>query len=313
LLQDRIEDIVNDIKNGKLGCVNCTVSKGKERERAPVAMPIVEKQILKAEKPTPKAVTKAVVPTYRAVMSNFGMNREPNYTNVMKVGNQDGFTVKVGKARRKTVTKKAEIVQKDVTPERERHLKIRFVGPRGVRHVLPGGIITESILSKLNETICGLNIDAYFSKAGTNKWGDVEMTLARTRAVDLANARKAMEDALNEIEFKDFTFVRDTKKIKLYLAMVPLMRGGYGTEWKPEDWHCEDAFDGLATDIEHCNPGTFVCARPSWVGKLHTMKARKQTTAGLIVLCEMNDFIKGTLARTEPKMLVGGRKRFCRV
>jgi len=39
-----------------------------------------------------------------------------------------------------------------------------------------------------------------------------------------------MTDALQSIGMRDFTFVRDTKKVKIYVAMVPLMKGGYGKE-----------------------------------------------------------------------------------
>jgi len=57
------------------------------------------------------------------------------------------------------------------------------------------------------------------------------MTLARTRAEDLKNAGGAMREAPTDLGLKDFAFVRDGKKIKVYLAMVPLSKRGYGRIW----------------------------------------------------------------------------------
>ena len=43
------------------------------------------------------------------------------------------------------------------------------------------------------------------------------------------------------------------------------------------------------------------------------MKERKNWKAGLIILCEENDTLKIMLSRQNPKMVVGGRSRFCRI
>jgi len=43
------------------------------------------------------------------------------------------------------------------------------------------------------------------------------------------------------------------------------------------------------------------------------MKGRKQTTAGMILLCKENECLKEMLKTDEPKVLVTGRKRFCRI
>ena len=112
---------------------------------------------------------------------------------------------------------------------------------------------------------------------------------------------------------QEFKLVPDTKKVKVYINDVPLKRDGYGEDWKPEDWYSENAFDSLAADIERSNPGVFICARPSWVGKLHVMKNRNNWKAGLIVLCEETDSVKIMLGRNNPKIIVGGRTKFCRV
>jgi len=69
----------------------------------------------------------------------------------------------------------------------------------------------------------------------------------------------------------------------------------------------------MIADIERSNPGIHVEARPSWVGKLNIMKERKQTKAGMILLREENEYLRGVLGKDEPKLLVAGRKRFCSV
>jgi len=79
------------------------------------------------------------------------------------------------------------------------------------------------------------------------------------------------------------------------------------------DWNTADAFDEMAADIESSNPGVYVSARPSWVGKLGILKERKHMSAGLTILCEETAELKRMMAGNEPRMLVGGRKRFCRI
>ena len=86
-----------------------------------------------------------------------------------KEGDKDGFTKVIGKAERKTVSKKAEIVKHDVPPVRERHFKIRFEGERGKKHELPQGVTQERIRVVLNKTLKSLNIDGYFSMVGKKR------------------------------------------------------------------------------------------------------------------------------------------------
>ena len=99
--------------------------------------------------------------------------------------------------------------------------------------------------------------------------------------------------------------------MKVYLTRVLLGKGK--REWSLEDWIGEGAFDGMVNDIKNSNPGIHVWSRPSWVGNFGLIASRKQCTAGLVVIVEESDKLKEIIARREPKMLVGGRLRFCRV
>ena len=324
---DRLEEIVESIKNGSLGCEKCKVSKGKALA-APIVPYVPQMKVVKVEKrdkgkavervsggKQAGSVTPLDVPSYKSAVGNFLAEKPKKITYAGKAveGNKEGFTVVVGKAERKKGTRKAEVKHDNVPPVKERHLKVRFTGKRGVRHILPEGVSTESVRSELNKTLKELNVEGYFSTANANRWGDIELTLARTRAIDIVNTGNAMTEALEGLGLKEFSFVRDTPKVMLYVAMVPLKKGGFGQDWSPEDWSGENAFDTLAADIENSNPGVFIRARPSWVGKLHVMKSRKQSTAGLKILCETNQTTREILGRKEPKILIGGRLRFCRV
>ena len=318
-LRDKFEDFMAEVKEGKYGCENCKDRKGKGKE-----VPYIPKQILKRKVETGESskvmenkVKNADVPAYRNTVGSFANERcdtnKKSWSAVAKAGDKDGFTKVVGKAERKTVAKKMNIIKHDVPILRERHLKIRFLGKKGVGHTLPEGVSPENVRVKLNQTLKGFNVDGYFSIVGRNRWGDIELTLARTRAIDLVGAGEVMKQALEEMGLENFEFARDTKKVKIYVAMVPLMKGGYGREWKIEDWQAVNSFDQMIADIEESNPGIHIEARPSWVGKLGIMKERKQTTAGLTILCEENSYVKEILMKDEPKMLIAGKKRFCRV
>jgi len=271
------------------------------------------------EKGMVKRNNDADVPAYRNNVGSFANKRSMNlpekksWSTVAKEGDKDGFT-KVGwKAERKTVAKKMNIIKHDVPILRERHLKIKFLGGKGVKHTLLEGVSPEKIRVKLNQTLKSFNIDGYFSIVGKNRWGDIELTLARTKAEELVKAGEVMTQSLNEMGLDEFEFVRDTKKVKIYVAMVPLTKNRYRREWKIEDWQETTSFDGMVADIDKSNPGIHIEARPSWVGKLNIMKERRQSTAGMTLLCEDNEYLKEMLSKDKPKMLVSGRKMFCRI
>jgi len=244
-------------------------------------------------------------PTYKKPKDSF--------VEVARRNEDKEFTTVVNKKDTRKMTKLGEIKKTIQIPERERRLSSRFNRKANGKQGLPTNIGAEKIRLELKEILKGLNFDPYFAKANTTRMGDVYLCLANTRASEIVKAKDAMTMCMKNIGLEDFVWTPDTKKVKVYQSDVPLMRDGFGGEWKPQDWQGENAFDKLAADIERSNPGVYVCARPSWVGKLHVMKERKQWKAGLIILCEETDMLKGTLGRQNPKMFVGGRNRYCRL
>jgi len=105
-------------------------------------VPEVTSRKMEVEK---RVVSTKAIPTYKK--STGGFVAESSHPKVQswaektKDGNEKGFKVVVGKVEKKKVSKKLEVVKKEVAPESERHLKIRFVGKRGVKHALPEGVI----------------------------------------------------------------------------------------------------------------------------------------------------------------------------
>ena len=279
-------------------------------------------KITKNETPyIPKTIMKKKeeeVPILPALVRNreWGTSSENSdkttYAKIANTGNKK-FTEVVRNPDRKASRKLEDIRKGYLAPERERRLSIRFNRRKNGKQGFPKEISTEMVRKKLNETLKELNIDGYFSKAEKTRMGDVHLCLSKTRAADITTAKNAMTKCMTEIGLQEFNWMADTKKVKVYINDVPLIRSGFGGDWKPEDWNGENAFDTLSADIERSNPGIFICARPAWVGKLHVMKERNSWKAGLIILCEETDGLKIALGRNSPRLVVGGRNRFCRV
>ena len=298
-LEDRLEKLEGNEK-----CDSVPTTKGK-------GVPYIPKQILTRKE--------EVVPTLPAPVRNrdWGSTSEgtdrTTYAKAANRGIQKGFTEVVRNPAKKAEKKLDEIRKVYVPPERERRLSIRFNRRKGGKQGLPDEITTEMVRTRLNETLKSLNIKGYFSKAEKTRMRDVHLCLSNTRAADITAAKTAMTDSMTNLGLQEFQWMPDTKKVKVYINDVPLMRDGFGENWKPEDWHGENAFDALSADIERSNPGIFICARPAWVGKLHVIKERNSWKAGLIILCEETDGLKIALSRNSPRLVVGGRNRFCRV
>ena len=100
------------------------------------------------------------------------------------------FTEVVRNPGKKAEKKLEDIRKVDVAPERERRLSIRFNRKKNGKQGLPEEISPEMVRTKLNETLKGLNIDGYFSKAEKTRMGDVHLCLLKTRAADIATAKK---------------------------------------------------------------------------------------------------------------------------
>jgi len=222
----------------------------------------------------------------------------------------DGYSIVKG---RKRFPAKLQRSPDPITsiPVKARHLTLRFERARDEKMALPAGVTVSKIRDSLNTTLFSLNCQAYFSLAVLGKWGDVLLTLAATDVTDIIGYFPAMREALSAFNLAKFTFARDTPKVKVFVGTVPLSR--FGGSWQPSEWEGRSAFDHLAADIEQSNPGVVIAARPSWAGRIHKLKERKVNNAGLILVLELTPEVKRMMAVGNPRLVVCGRPRPCRL
>jgi len=195
---------------------------------------------------------------------------------------------------------------------REKHLKIRFDTPKGTITRLPRGVSQASIRDGLNECLRNLNErKIYFSMVGQNRFSDVLLTLADSRADEVLPYVKAMEGRLETMGLPKFRFEKDTEKVKIFVGSVLLNQAGKGS-WECTDWDGENAFRRIANDIEHSNLGITLSLKPSCVGNLAVMKRRRQSTAGLLIVVDMNDTVRAMMGKEYPKITIAGKARICR-
>jgi len=183
---------------------------------------------------------------------------------------------------------------------------------RGVRAPnIPTGVTVGRIRDSLNNTLFKLNSSAYFSVAVLGNWGDIMLTLAATAVDDIVGYYPALREALSSLGLVNFTFARDMEKVKVFVGNVPL--SAFGGGWQPSEWEGRSVFDHMAANIEQSNPSVLVAARPSWAGRLHKLKERRVNNAGLILVLEMTKEVRSMMAASQPRIVVSGRPRACRM
>jgi len=158
---DRMRDVIEDLevsvkdlltwkkKVDEDGCDRCQsrerkgkyVPQTRAAEREPANIPAVPRAPKMVETPkrednksnmTRVPANTVSVPTYKRETGSFS-NEKLTWAEKAKSGDKDEFTKVVGNASKRKVNKSIApgIVKKDVAPERERHLKVRFVKERG--------------------------------------------------------------------------------------------------------------------------------------------------------------------------------------
>ena len=248
-------------------------------------------------------------PTY---VSSDEQRATGSYASVSAAGaSKDGYKIVSGRKRFTDKAKTKTRIPVVSIPVRRRPLTVRFQREKDTKFVLPKDVTVGRIRDLLNKALFSLNSGSYFSVASLSKWGDVLLTLAATDVESIVGYYPALREGLESLGLTDFTFVRDTEKVKVFVGMVPLSRFGGG--WQPAEWEGRTAFDHLAADIEQSNPGVVVAARPSWAGRLHKLKERKANNSGLILVLELTPEVKLMMAAASPRITVAGRPRVCRL
>jgi len=165
---------------------------------------------------------------------------------------------------------------------------------------------------ELNECLRNLNERViYFSLSGINRFGDIHLTLADSRVSELGPYWNALRGRMERMGVPEFKFEEDVTKVKIFVGMVPLTRAGK-TTWEPKDWTGDNGFHELVDNLTRSNSGLVVVSRPVWVGSLGKFHSRRQSTAGLRLVVELNGWMKGIMAMESPKIVVKGKFRFCR-
>jgi len=145
-----------------------------------------------------------------------------------KTANPVGFTMTIGNKEKKRITTEGKMEKTLLIPKRERRLSIRFNRRKEGIQGFSTEISTQQVRLALNDTLKGLNIEAYFLKADKTRMEDVHLCLAKTRAANIVTAKKAMDECMRNIGKEEFMWVPDTKKVKVYINEVPLMKDGFG-------------------------------------------------------------------------------------
>ena len=91
---------------------------------------------------------------------------------------------------------------------------------------------------------------------------------------------------MRDLGLPDFTFVRDTAKVKVLVIGVPLADTGRGSIWRVEDWTNDKVYDGLRLDVEKSNSGVFSASHPNILGSIHVMKGNQVTTCQIRLILE---------------------------
>lgn len=112
---------------------------------------------------------------------------------------------------------------------------------------------------------------------------------------------------MRDLSLPDFGFFRDTQKLKILVAGVPLADVGRGASWYIKDWTNDRVYDGLRNDLERSNPGIVCAGRPNILGSVHAMKEARLTKCSIRFMVEKNSAVDVVL-RSSRVCLRGGNR-----
>jgi len=136
----------------------------------------------------------------------------------------------------------------------------------------------------VKETRLRSDVGCIYATLSTHSYGQVEDMLAGCHAV-----------VMRDLGLPDFSFVRDTAKVKVLVIGVPLADTGRGSVWRVEDWTNDKVYDGLRLDVERSNPGVFTAGRPNILGSIHAMKENKATSCQIRLVLERTREVEDAL------------------
>ena len=139
-----------------------------------------------------------------------------------------------------------------------------------------------------------------FSISGSNRLGDIHQTLADSRVLELEPSLNSLRSRPETIGLPEFKFERDTKKMRIFVGLIPLTRSGR-TTWKPQEWAGYGGFRELADDISRSHPRVNIVSQPVWVGSLGKFQATKQSRGRLRFVGKVNEEMRRIMWMKELK------------
>ena len=121
-LEDRLEDVIGDIKVGKIGCKNCKIDKkGKGIEGANKNRPQKQVNILKEiQKREKSEIQMLPAPKMNDRNKASYKNKEDTFAEKAKTENPTGFTMVMGNKEKKRMTMLGKMEKTLLISERER-------------------------------------------------------------------------------------------------------------------------------------------------------------------------------------------------
>jgi len=113
------------------------------------------------------------------------------------------------------------------------------------------------------------------------------MTLSEHSAQQVKGLLEKIHPILKRnFSLPDFSFARETQRVKILVVGVPLAGTGSGSVWRLEDWTNDKVYDGLRTALERSNPGVITVGRPNIIGSIHAMRASGATACAVKFVVE---------------------------
>jgi len=133
--------------------------------------------------------------------------------------------------------------------------------------------------------------------------GLVLTTVEDVPASPIHQDEEAITRALNDMDIYSFSIVADTPTINLVINSVPL-----GDEdWEPSDWGVDsERWSELEGELTNFNPHIRLMDRPKWIKSPTALKADNKERSSIIVLVEINQWIKDQTQKREPTLALYG-------
>jgi len=129
--------------------------------------------------------------------------------------------------------------------------------------------------------------------------GSIFMTFSEHSAQQVEGLLEKVQAVLmRDFALPDFSFARDTLRVKILVAGVPLANTDSGSVWKLEDWTNDKVYDGLGTDLKRFNAGIVTVGQPNIIRSIHGIRAWGAASCAVGVVVEKDASSNAALRST---------------